>query len=116
MQRKYTHEQKIQFLRAAYEFVRSGQGTYNDFVYSIGVPRGTYYQWVLKYSDEAGVPVQGRKRPSNQKMVVIGKPQNRGAVLNNHVTVGYYESKIDVHSVDELAMVLQAVKKAATTI
>jgi hypothetical protein len=49
-------------------------------------------------------------------MVVIGKPQNRGAVLNNHVTVGYYESKIDVHSVDELAMVLQAVKKAATTI
>ena len=116
MQRKYTHEQKIQFLRAAYEFVRSGQGTYNDFVYSIGVPRGTYYQWVLKYSDEAGVPVQGRKRPSNQKMVVIGKPQNRGAVLNNHVTVGYYESKIDVHSVDELAMVLQAVKKAATVI
>lgn len=116
MQRKYTHEQKIQFLRAAYEFVRSGQGTYNDFVYSIGVPRGTYYQWVLKYSDEAGVPVQGRKRPSNQKMVVIGKPQNRGAVLGNHVTVGYYESKIDVHSVDELAMVLQAVKKAATTI
>ena len=116
MQRKYTHEQKIQFLRAAYEFVRSGQGTYNDFVYSIGVPRGTYYQWVLKYSDEAGVPVQGRKGPSNQKMVAIGKPQNRGAVLNNHVTVGYYESKIDVHSVDELAMVLQAVKKAATTI
>ncbi len=116
MQRKYTHEQKIQFLRAAYEFVRSGQGTYNDFVYSIGVPRGTYYQWVLKYSDEAGVPVQGRKGPSNQKMVAIGKAQNRGAVLNNHVTVGYYESKIDVHSVDELAMVLQAVKKAATTI
>ncbi|MFA5628556.1 MAG: hypothetical protein WC965_13945 [Thiohalomonadaceae bacterium] len=116
MQRKYTHEQKIQFLRAAYEFVKSEQGTYNDFIYSIGVPRGTYYQWVFKYSDEAGVPVQGRKRPSNQKMVVIGKPQNRGAVLNNHVTVGYYESKIDVHSVDELAMVLQAVKKAATTI
>jgi hypothetical protein len=116
MQRKYTHEQKIQFLRAAYEFVRSGQGTYNDFVYSIGVPRGTYYQWVLKYSDEAGVPVQGRKGPSNQKMVAIGKAQNGGAVLGNHVTVGYYESKIDVHSVDELAMVLQAVKKAATVI
>ena len=54
--------------------------------------------------------------PSNQKMVAIGKPQKRGEVLNNHVTVGYYESKIDVHSVDELAMVLQAVKKAATVI
>ena len=116
MQRKYTHEKKIQVLRDAYEFVKSEQGTYNDFIYSIGVPRGTYYQWVFKYSDEAGVPVQGRKMPSNQKMVAIGKAQTGGAVLGNHVTVGYYESKIDVHSVDELAMVLQAVKKAATTI
>lgn len=77
MRREYSHEEKIQVLRDAYEFVKSEQGTYNDFIYSIGVPRGTYYQWVFKYSDEAGVPVQGRKRPSNQKMVVIGKPQNR---------------------------------------
>ena len=116
MQRKYTHEQKIQFLRAAYEFVKFGQGTYTDFILLTGISRATYYQWVLKYSDEAGVPVQGRKGPSNQKMVAIGKAQSGGAVLGNHVTVGYYESKIDVHSVDELAMVLQAVKKAATVI
>ena len=41
MQRKYTHEERIQVLRDAYEFVKSEQGTYNDFIYSIGVPRGT---------------------------------------------------------------------------
>ena len=49
-------------------------------------------------------------------MIAIGKPQDKSVGQANHVTVSFYESKIDVHSVDELAMVLQAVKKATTTI
>lgn len=116
MQKKYTHEERIQILKSAHAFVKFGQGTYTDFIFLTGISRATYYQWVLKYSDEAGVPVQGRKMPSNQKMIAIGKPQDKSVGQANHVTVSFYESKIDVHSVHELAMVLQAVKKATTTI
>jgi hypothetical protein len=58
MRRTYTHEQKLQYLRDGYEFVRSGKGFYKTYIAGIGVSRTTYYQWIQKHAIEAGIPAR----------------------------------------------------------
>ncbi|NCB02582.1 MAG: hypothetical protein EOM67_10505 [Spirochaetia bacterium] len=48
MAKKYTHEEKDPDLKEAYEFVCSGKGSYNAYMALKGIPRSTYYQWVLQ--------------------------------------------------------------------
>lgn len=71
MSRKFTHEQKLQYLRDGYEFVHPGKDSYKTYIAEIGVSRGLCYQWVSKHADEAGIQVRGR----NQSLVPIGKPK-----------------------------------------
>ena len=80
MSRKFTHEQKLQYLREGYEFVHSGNGTYKTYIAGIGVSRGLYYRWVQKHADEAGIPGKERAKSSNQSLVPIGKPMGQSPV------------------------------------
>jgi hypothetical protein len=58
MGRKFTHKQKLQYLKDGYEFVHSGNGTYKTYIAGIGVSRGLYYRWIQKHTDEAGIPAR----------------------------------------------------------
>lgn len=61
MGRIFTHEQKLQYLRNGYVFVRSGKGTYKAYIATkTGVSRATYYRLTQEYADEAGIQI-GRR-------------------------------------------------------
>ena len=96
MRRTYTHEQKLQYLRDGYEFVRSGNGTYKAYIAGIGVSRGLYYQWIKKHAIEAGIPARGRSKSSNQSLVPIGKPMRQSPVTKNSFSVEFFEARINV--------------------
>lgn len=114
MNKSYTLEEKLQHLKNADKFVRSGKGSQRAYAICAGIPLTTYYQWSRKYSNEAHISQNIRKTSPNQKMVAIGKPQSKYIASGNHVTVEFYESKIDVHSVEQLVTVLKAIKQTAT--
>lgn len=113
MRTYYTHEEKLQHLKDAYEFVRAGKGSYLAYTELAGVSRHTYYNWVKKHSGEAGIPVRGRKNSPTQSLVAIGTPRGGMPVGGNHLCIEFFEARINVHSQEELLTVLRAVKKAS---
>jgi hypothetical protein len=113
MGRKYTHEQKLQYLRDGYEFVRSGNGTYQVYIAGIGVSRRLYYQWIKKHADEAGIPARGKRKSSNRSLVPIGKPKGQSPVTRNSFSVEFFEARINVSTEEDLITVLKAVKQAS---
>ena|SRR5690554_1492949 len=108
----YSHEERLQHLRDAYEFVQSGKGTIDTYTTLAAISRTAYYQWARQYSDEAGVPVKGRVKSSNQALVAIGKPKSQVFSSSKHLTVEFLESKISIRTEEELLMVLKAIKRA----
>ena len=113
MDRKYTHKQKLQYLRDGYEFVRSGNGTYKAYTDGIGVSRRSYYQWIQKHAIEAGIPARGRSKSSNQSLVPIGKPKGQSPVTRNSFSVEFFEARINVYTEEDPVTVLRAVKQAS---
>ncbi|HOE90039.1 MAG TPA: hypothetical protein PLF67_08255 [Sphaerochaeta sp.] len=113
MLRTYTHEQKLQYLKDGYEFVRSGSGTYKAYIAGIGVSRGLFYQWIKKHATEAGIPARGRRKSSNRSLVPIGKPKGQSPVMGSHFSVEFFEARINVSSEEDLVTVLKAVKQAS---
>jgi transposase-like protein len=112
MDRKYTHEQKLQYLRDGYEFVRSG-GSCRKYTAKIGVSRAAYYQWIQKHADEAGIPSRGRRKSSNQSLVPIGKPMGQSPGVSSPFSVEFFEARINVSTEEDLVTVLKAVKQAS---
>ena len=114
MRRTYTHEQKLQYLRDGYEFVRSGKGFYKTYIATkIGVSRTTYYRWMQKHADEAGIPARGRRKSSNPSLVPIGKPKGQSPVVGSPFSVEFFEARINVSTEEDLVTVLKAVKQAS---
>jgi len=113
MRRTYTHEQKLQYLRDGYEFVRSGNGTYQAYIAGIGVPRRSYYQWIQKHAIEAGIPGRVGSKSSNQSLVPIGRPKGQSSVVGCPFSVEFFEARINVSTEEDLVTVLRAVKQAS---
>ena len=113
MDRKYTHKQKLQYLRDGYEFVRSGSGTYQAYIAKVGVSNTSYYRWIKKHADEAGIPARGRRKSSNQSLVSIGKPMRQSPVVCSPFSIEFFEARINVSSEEDLVTVLKAVKQAS---
>jgi len=113
MGRIFTHEQKLQYLKDGYEFVRSGKGFYKTYIAGIGVSRGLYYQWIKKHATEAGIPSRGRRKSSNQSLVPIGKPKGQSPVVSSPFSVEFFEARINVSTEEDLVTVLKAVKQAS---
>ena len=113
MGRIFTHEQKFQYLRDGYEFVRSGNATYKAYIAGIGVSRGLYYQWIQKHADEAGIQIRGRRKSSNRSLVPIGKPKRQSPAVSSPLSVEFFEARINVSTEEDLATVLKAVKQAS---
>ena len=113
MRRTYTHEQKLQYLKDGYEFVRSGNGTYKAYIAGIGVSRTTYYQWMQKHATEAGIPARGRRQSSNRSLVPIGKPKGQSSGVSSPFSVEFFEARINVSTEEDLVTVLRAVKQAS---
>jgi hypothetical protein len=113
MDRKYTHKQKLQYLRDGYEFVRSGSGTYQAYIAKVGVSNTSYYRWIKKHATEAGIPARGRRKSSNQSLVPIGKPMGQSPVVGSPFSVEFFEARINVSTEEDLVTVLKAVKQAS---
>jgi len=114
MGRIFTHEQKLQYLKDGYVFVRSGKGFYKTYIATkIGVSRTTYYRWMQKHADEAGIPGRVRRKSSNRSLVPIGKPMGQSPVTRNSFSVEFFEARINVSTEEDLVTVLKAVKQAS---
>ncbi len=113
MDRKYTHEQKLQYLKDGYEFVRSGKGFYKTYIAGIGVSRTTYYQWMQKHATEAGIPARVGSKSSNRSLVSIGKPKGQSPGVSSPFSVEFFEARINVSTEEDLVTVLKAVKQAS---
>ena len=113
MRRTYTHEQKLQYLRDGYEFVRSGNGTYQAYIAKVGVSNTSYYRWIQKHAIEAGIPARGRRKSSNRSLVPIGKPKGQSPVVSSPFSVEFFEARINVSTEEDLVTVLKAVKQAS---
>jgi len=113
MDRKYTHKQKLQYLRDGYEFVRSGSGTYQAYIAKVGVSNTSYYRWIKKHATEAGIPGRVRSKSSNQSLVPIGKPKGQSPVVSSPFSVEFFEARINVSTEEDLVTVLKAVKQAS---
>ena len=113
MLRTYTHEQKLQYLKDGYEFVRSGNGTYQAYIAKVGVSNTSYYRWIKKHADEAGIPARGRRKSSNRSLVPIGKPKGQSPGVSSPFSVEFFEARINVSTEEDLVTVLKAVKQAS---
>ena len=113
MGRIFTHEQKFQYLRDGYEFVRSGNATYKAYIAGIGVSRGLYYRWVQEHADEAGIPGRVGSKSSNRSLVPIGKPKGQSPVVSSSFSVEFFEARINVYTEEDPVTVLRAVKQAS---
>jgi transposase-like protein len=114
MGRIFTHEQKLQYLKDGYVFVRSGKGFYKTYIATkIGVSRTTYYRWMQKHADEAGIQIRGRRKSSNRSLVPIGKPKRQSPAVSSPLSVEFFEARINVSTEEDPVTVLKAVKQAS---